>query len=160
MHWTNSGLKAQGTFHISKSQCVYWKCHLIESDLGPSIGWQRIYKFTRDSRSKVSHINIMKHLHGGALEIMHHANDGARWMRWFQRSPHPSPRSHPRGRELRLCSHIHFPPLFCMSLVLYAFLLRHLKASALTGSWDVESHFSFKTRSSPALGPTPHCTFK
>lgn len=95
--WLESGLKAARIIHISKSESVYWKCHLNESDLGPCIGWQCIYKFTPDSHSKVSRINIMRHLHGRALEIMHHANDVARWMRWFQFSPHPSSPSHPRG---------------------------------------------------------------
>lgn len=99
--------------HISKSESVYWKCHLIESDLEPCIGWQCTYKFTLDSHSKVARINIMRHLHGRTLEIMHHANDVALWMRWFEFSPHPSSPSHPRGLELRLCSHIHFfPPCF------------------------------------------------
>ncbi len=119
------------------------------------IGWQCIYKFSPDSHSK-------------SLPYQHYERFAWQSLGDYAPCKWCSSLDEVISVLALMPEGIGAPPLFAYSFPPPCFAcpwfympacLGRQKASALIGSWDTESHFSFTMRGSPPLGPTPHCTF-
>lgn len=64
-------------FHISKSEPIYEKCHVIESAFESAVAGCPHINLLLTAIPKSICFHVMRHLHGKALEIMQHENDGA-----------------------------------------------------------------------------------
>lgn len=142
------------SFNISKSAARYWKCHLIENDLGlAAAGRSRINSLLTPS-PKSLYFCFMTHLHGQALESINHANDMARCTRWFPVSPAslstPSTPYHqpttPAGTNpqekcisasplISLSLFLSKPILYAFSILLVVFVLVFYFSPSLDGRW-------------------------